>query len=547
MNFRISLSALLFFSIAPLFSVGASTLRVGPGQSFSTPCQAFASAVSGDIIEIDANGSYAGDVCAVLPSSLIIRGVNGRAVLDASGRSAEGKAIWVVKGSNTTIENVEFKNARVLDKNGAGIRLEGTNLTVRNCFFHHNENGILTGANANSEVLIERSEFAFNGAGDGYSHNMYIGGIKKFTLRGSFSHDANVGHLVKSRAQENRIEYNRLTNENNGNASYEIDLPNGGRSYIIGNVIQQGPAASNSAMISFGAEGANAYNDLYLINNTIVNDRSTGYFVNLRNASAPTAIARNNVFAGVGQVFNTTAVVNENNYVNSSPAFVSRSTYDYRPAAGAPFINSGKAPGISAVGLSLTPTLEYVHPLSTKARVVDSMIDIGAFEYGTATTVPAPTPASCTFNGQTIASGSSVTAYQSASVPYGSTCVSQTRTCSNGVLSGSYAYASCSVQAAPPPSTDTQAPSVRITFPVNGSLVSRYSTVSIATAATDNVAVTRVETFVNGTLMCRDTTAPYTCAWRVPSGYGRYYKIQSFGYDMAGNKGTSSIVQVRSK
>lgn len=61
------------------------------------------------------------------------------------------------------------------------------------------------------------------------------------------------------------------------------------------------------------------------------------------------------------------------------------------------------------------------------------------------TTSSGSTAASCTFDGQTIASGGSVTAYQSASVPAGSSCVSQTRTCSNGTLSGSYGYASCSV------------------------------------------------------------------------------------------------------
>jgi len=60
----------------------------------------------------------------------------------------------------------------------------------------------------------------------------------------------------------------------------------------------------------------------------------------------------------------------------------------------------------------------------------------------------AGTAGSCTFNGKTIASGSSVTAYLASSVPSGQTCSSQTRTCSNGTLSGTYAYSSCSVQVA---------------------------------------------------------------------------------------------------
>lgn len=55
-------------------------------------------------------------------------------------------------------------------------------------------------------------------------------------------------------------------------------------------------------------------------------------------------------------------------------------------------------------------------------------------------------PASCLFNGQTIAHGQSVTAYASSSVSYGGSCSGQTRTCNNGLLSGSYNYASCSME-----------------------------------------------------------------------------------------------------
>ncbi|MET3662865.1 hypothetical protein [Aquamicrobium ahrensii] len=50
--------------------------------------------------------------------------------------------------------------------------------------------------------------------------------------------------------------------------------------------------------------------------------------------------------------------------------------------------------------------------------------------------------------GGTVAHGGSITAYQSASVSYGSNCASQTRSCSLGVLSGSYTHQTCTVQAA---------------------------------------------------------------------------------------------------
>ena len=57
-------------------------------------------------------------------------------------------------------------------------------------------------------------------------------------------------------------------------------------------------------------------------------------------------------------------------------------------------------------------------------------------------------PAACSFNGQTVAEGSTITAYQTSSVDYGSTCASESRSCSNGILNGSYTNTSCSVAAA---------------------------------------------------------------------------------------------------
>lgn len=50
--------------------------------------------------------------------------------------------------------------------------------------------------------------------------------------------------------------------------------------------------------------------------------------------------------------------------------------------------------------------------------------------------------------GGSIGNGQSTTAYQASTVPYGSSCTSQTRTCNNGTLSGSYQYQSCSVTSA---------------------------------------------------------------------------------------------------
>lgn len=388
-------ASLALFSLALLASLPtaqAATLKVGPSQTFAKPCQAFAVAAPGDTIEIDAAGSYAGDVCALYASSLTIRGVNGRPVLDAAGQAAEGKAIWVVKGNDTVIENIEFKNAVVPDRNGAGIRQEGTHLTVRGSYFHHNETGILTGTNASSDILIERSVFAFNGAGDGQSHNVYIGTVRKLTFRYNHSHDARVGHLLKSRAYENRIEYNRLSNEAGGTTSYEVDLPNGGFNVLMGNIIHQAPEATNGTLVSVGAEGlSHPQQEFYLVNNTLVNDRSAGIFVTLY--GTPTrALAANNIFAGVGTVFGSAQATSLNNYVKLQPEFVSRTLMDYRALPGAPFVNAGQNPGPDSRGQPLVALQEYRDEALFAARANDGALDIGALEWVSSTVQTDVTP-----------------------------------------------------------------------------------------------------------------------------------------------------------
>jgi hypothetical protein len=371
-------SYVLCFGIACLGSAAASaaTLQAGPGRTYATPCAAAAAAADGDLIEIDA-GTYTADVCAIRPSRLTLRGVGGFARLDAGGANAEGKAIWVVKGDDVTIENVEFLNCTVPDQNGAGIRAEGNGLTIRGCFFHHNEDGILGG---NGPVTIENTEFAYNGYGDGYSHNIYLGnGVTVFTLRFCYSHHSLVGHVVKSRAQENVLLYNRLMDQADGTSSYTVDLPNGGRSILVGNLIQQGPATENSGIFSFAAEGAtNPVQELFVAHNTFVNDRGSGTFV--RNASSFAAVVVNNIFVGGGTVLDGPGDAT-NNLVTDDAGLVDRAGFDYRLAAGSPAIDIGVDPG-SAGSFSLTPEFHYVHPLGSEPRVAVGTLDMGAYEFG---------------------------------------------------------------------------------------------------------------------------------------------------------------------
>ncbi|UQA55206.1 right-handed parallel beta-helix repeat-containing protein [Polyangium aurulentum] len=340
-----------------------------------------AAAVNGDVIEIDAAGNYAGNVCAISKSNLTLRGVGGRAKIDAAGNSSGGKAIWVISGNDTVIENIELSGAKVVDKNGAGIRQEGTNLTVRNCYFHDNENGILAGDKAGSTITIEYTEFANNGAGDGQSHNLYINHVSKLVFRHNYSHHAKVGHLLKTRAAENHILYNRLTGED-GTNSYEVDVPNGGKTILVGNLIQQGPNTGNGGIVAYRLEGAHASNPstaLFAVNNTIVNDRTSGgTFFNISSGVSTPAVLRNNIFVGVGTVINQSTAVKAGNF-QGDPMFVNKAGFDYHLKLGSPAVDKGVAPGMADT-FDLTPKYHYVHPAGVIGRAAVGVIDVGAYE-----------------------------------------------------------------------------------------------------------------------------------------------------------------------
>lgn len=344
-------------------SAHADTLSVGPGKTYATPCAAIAAAKAGDTIEVAASGSYDGDHCSWSTDNLTVRGVGGRAKIDAGKDPANvygGKGIFHIAAPNATVENFELAGATVPDQNGAGIRHQGTNLTVRGCYFHDNDDGILGAppTEGTGEVLIENSEFDKNGYGDGQSHNIYINHYAKFTLRGSYSHGAKVGHLVKTRALENHILYNRLTGEPGTTASYELTFPSAGLSFVIGNMIEQPDTSENSAIIDYGSEKGDLNPDqrLFVINNTVINNRGAGIFV--QNGLAEPAVLTNNIFAGPGTISSQAGAILTSNYT-ADPELVAAGAYDFHLLAGSPCVDAGSDPGDGA-GQALIPRYEYV-------------------------------------------------------------------------------------------------------------------------------------------------------------------------------------------
>lgn len=358
-------------AIASQFGRRTRVIRVGPGRSLSTPSAAAAVARDGDTVEIDA-GDYVADVATWTQHDLTLRSVGGKVRLSADGASAQGKAIWVVAGDRTVVRGIEFRDAVVPDGNGAGIRAEGTDLRVVQCTFRNNQDGILAGADPESDIVIKRSRFVDNGAGDGYTHNLYIGNVRSLRVTGSFFGGASVGHQIKSRARTTLIRANRIVDRAT-TASYSIDLPNGGPAVIAGNLIQQGARSENSALVSYGAEGwANPGRTLWVVNNTFVNDADKGVFV----AVAPGARPRvwNNLIVGPGDLLSAPGQRRANRRVGRG-GFVAPGRWDYRLTARSPAIDRGRKPPRRVRARS-----EYRHPQRVVARRTVGRVDLGSFE-----------------------------------------------------------------------------------------------------------------------------------------------------------------------
>lgn len=89
---------------------------------------------------------------------------------------------------------------------------------------------------------------------------------------------------------------------------------------------------------------------------------------------------------------------------------------------------------------------------------------------------------------------------------------------------------------------DTTPPSIKITSPSDGSKVA--TNVSVTVSTNDNVAVTKVELYVDGTLQAVSTSGPFTIKWNTAKAAKGSHTLLSKAYDAAGNTGASQLVSV---
>jgi len=280
-------------------SGGAGILTVGPGKTYALPSEAARAAKPGDVIRIFP-AVYAD--CALWEADgLVIEGVGSGVII--ANKVCNDKGLFITAGRNITIRNITFKSAHAGGHNGSGIRAEGANLTVEASRFIDNEDGILTGADADSTIIIKDSYFHGNGnCIAACAHGIYAGHIALLRVVNCEFAEQHVGHHIKSRAARTEIINNFVHDGPTGSASYLVDLPNGGAALLSGNRFEKGPLSQNrQTAISIGAEGQSAQNpagEITVKDNIFSNDtRIATTFV--RNYTGHPVILRRNRFSGI--------------------------------------------------------------------------------------------------------------------------------------------------------------------------------------------------------------------------------------------------------
>ena len=335
------------------------------------------------------------------------------------------------------IENLDIRGARssytfraddgttqAYSSNASPIFLEkGENITIRNTLIHDGGNGLFiasSDAAASRNILVQRNYIYDNGNVNSiYEHNAYTAaaGITfEYNRFGPLRSGAG-GNNLKDRSAGTVVRYNWIEGGNR-----QLDLVDAedsvairtdskyGQTFVYGNVLIEPAGAGNRQIIHYGgdsgATGSYRRGTLYLYNNTVVSTRTDRTTLLRLSTDNERCDARNNVIyttaagntlsildqtgivdfqhnwlkPGWAKSFSTSAAKVNNlggNVEGNSPAFVSETGQDYRPAAGSASINAGTALHASAQTL----TQEYVKHQNSRTRYKDLVFDIGAFEF----------------------------------------------------------------------------------------------------------------------------------------------------------------------
>ncbi len=220
---------------------------VETGQGFSNLSDALMSIRGRDGTVMIAPGTYR--ECAIQQAGHVTfkAAVPGQVIFD--GVTCEGKAALVLRGEGSTVDGIIFRGMRVGDGNGAGIRIEIGDLTVRNSMFLDSQEGILGSNDDPHRITVDRSTFSGLGQCDetpDCAHSVYVGGAHaSLTVTNSRFERGRGGHYVKARLPNVTITGNSFDDTAGSKTNYMIDLPEGATGLIANNTFVQGKAKEN--------------------------------------------------------------------------------------------------------------------------------------------------------------------------------------------------------------------------------------------------------------------------------------------------------------
>ncbi len=312
----------IFLALPALINnVAAGTIYVD-GNRFESLAESIPSIKDGSVIYLERGiyrkGAY------ISKSNISILGETG-VVFDNA--AVEGKAALVLTGKNVLVESIECKNISVSHGNGACIRFEGENLTVKNLYVHDSQSGIMT-SYIKGFVKIEYSKFENLGNRGGYSHAMYIN-VDELSIRYSqILSTKNQGSGIKSRSKKVIVDNSVLASLSSKDSRL-IDMANYGELIVKNSILQQGEESSNSQLISYGlekrVERKLSVNRVVLKNNLVIFDRSRANVL-LQSRLVDEVVVAGNIFVGD---FNDPDKYEENNlwYLSREDAGVEKLPY----------------------------------------------------------------------------------------------------------------------------------------------------------------------------------------------------------------------------
>ena len=419
----------------------ATVYQVGPGRTYTTLQQVTGLLNPGDVVEVDGNATYPGDLVFTRPGTaaqpITVRGVrvNGqRPVLSGGTNTVTFSTPWPYSGPGA--DHYVFEGFELTGGSFRCLYHQAADLLARDLHVHHcPAHGVLGADEGSGSLTLEYSEIDHCGAGTN-QHQIYMATDEAnrpgavFRLQFSYIHDGQGGNNVKSRAERNEIYYNWIE----GAVYHELELigPDGGDptlvredSDVVGNVLIK---RNTFYVIRVGGDGTGETNGRYrFVNNTILAGSSAVFrlFDGLESIEMSNNVLHRtdgplNVMRSVDAVWSTGSelIAGANNWVlagaanvptqwtgtlsGSDPGFVDLAGGDLHPAAGSPLLDAATSNPPAPAGFPFPSPLfppawhppqgAPLPPGGASPRPSAGALDIGAFERAAAGGTPTPTP-----------------------------------------------------------------------------------------------------------------------------------------------------------